>query len=269
MEPQKLAQLQELGLTEYEARAYTALLELESASAGRLAEHARVPRTKIYGALELLADKRLVDVVPEKPLRYIARPLDGFLDGLEHAYADRLDSVRGRREQLARAFAPAGKPTAEEGSFLLLKGRSNVAGRIAEMIARAGSDLLYVSTEGSWKHLEYHMDVLQVKASGGVRLRLLVPAQPPGPFRQAFERIGVVKEAFWPNPGVGAVIVDDAEALVVHFVPDDEHLFQGADVALWTNDRAMVAGLRAMIGAQWTLPLPSALTIVEGIAESP
>lgn len=46
--------LQALGLTEYEARAYTALLALGRAVPARVARQAGIPRPKIYETLERL-----------------------------------------------------------------------------------------------------------------------------------------------------------------------------------------------------------------------
>ncbi|MBM3300113.1 MAG: TrmB family transcriptional regulator, partial [Deltaproteobacteria bacterium] len=49
-----LGLLGKVGLTEYESRAYAALLSENITTAGRLSSQSRVPRTKIYEVLESL-----------------------------------------------------------------------------------------------------------------------------------------------------------------------------------------------------------------------
>src|SRR5438067_11360921 len=80
--PQRISRLQEHGLTEYEARAYLALLELENSEASPIADLARVPRTKIYQALDGLESKKLLAVIPDRPKRYQVAPISSYIDSL-------------------------------------------------------------------------------------------------------------------------------------------------------------------------------------------
>jgi sugar-specific transcriptional regulator TrmB len=49
--------LQRVGLTQYEAKAYVALLNMHLSTATKVSEKSGVPRTKIYAVLETLKDK--------------------------------------------------------------------------------------------------------------------------------------------------------------------------------------------------------------------
>ena len=62
--------LQALGLTEYEARAYTALLALGKSVPARVARQAGIPRPKIYETLERLESRGLASKVGQNPLKY-------------------------------------------------------------------------------------------------------------------------------------------------------------------------------------------------------
>ena len=57
----------ELGLTEYEAQVYVALLRLGMGTAREISETTDVPRTRIYDATERLADRGFVDVQHASP----------------------------------------------------------------------------------------------------------------------------------------------------------------------------------------------------------
>jgi sugar-specific transcriptional regulator TrmB len=49
--------LRQVGLTEYEAKAYLALLNTYLSTATKVSENSGVPRTKIYSVLETLKNK--------------------------------------------------------------------------------------------------------------------------------------------------------------------------------------------------------------------
>jgi sugar-specific transcriptional regulator TrmB len=62
--------LKKIGLTEYEAKAYNALLSDNINSAAKLAEKSNVPRTRIYEVLESLANKGWVKIYSGVPLLF-------------------------------------------------------------------------------------------------------------------------------------------------------------------------------------------------------
>ncbi len=64
--------LQQIGLTEYEAKAYLALLNMHLSTATQVSEKSGVPRTKIYSVLEALKNKGWVRVYSGVPLLFKA-----------------------------------------------------------------------------------------------------------------------------------------------------------------------------------------------------
>lgn len=59
--------LKELGLSDYEAKAYTELVLLGPSNANDLSKVSNIPRSKIYEVLERLMEKQMVEVFEEKP----------------------------------------------------------------------------------------------------------------------------------------------------------------------------------------------------------
>lgn len=253
MNPERLKRLMGFGLTEYEARAYSGLLELEVATAGKLAELARVPRTKIYGALEGLAEKRLVTLVPERPMRYVAQPFAEYVDRIHADLKGRADAIESQRDSLLEDFTPKGNIRMEEdGAFVVLRGRSNVTSKLFDFITRTQQDFLLMATLNSSRRVDYHMAMLRDRAEGGARFRMMCPVGAKNADVLAeFSQHGEVRQLLEETPGCAIAIRDDCEAMVMHFLPDDDHHFQGSDVALWTDDKAMVLTLKAMLEAQW------------------
>jgi len=88
-----IEKLQKIGLTEYEAKVYVALLKDHLNSAGKLSEKSGVPRTKIYSVLESLERKGWIRVYSGIPLLFKAiDPRDVFTK-IKEDYSDFLQSI--------------------------------------------------------------------------------------------------------------------------------------------------------------------------------
>jgi len=258
--PQRISRLQEHGLTEYEARAYLALLELENSEASPIADLARVPRTKIYQALDGLESKKLLAVIPDRPKRYQVQPISSYIDSLESNYRARASALGGEKNALTEEFAPRGKVTMERsGGFVVLKGRANISSKLCELIGKAKEDFAVATSSMGAHRLAYHHDLLEAAADRAARVRILAPGTTEN--AEAAQRLAQRAEMRHALVDLGAVtlaFVDEKEVMLIHHVPDDHHYFQGADVALWSDDPAIVTSLKALFTLGWGLSVPFA-----------
>lgn len=102
-----LEKLQRIGLTEYEAKAYLALLNTHLSTATQASEKSGVPRTRIYSVLESLKDKGWVYVYSGVPLLFKAvEPLSIFEKAkedyavfLEHVQSTLKNEVNSMKEK--------------------------------------------------------------------------------------------------------------------------------------------------------------------------
>jgi sugar-specific transcriptional regulator TrmB len=62
-----IEELRQLGLTEYEARVYSALLKLKTATGGQIAGESKVPHGKTYESLRSLSEKGLITILSVEP----------------------------------------------------------------------------------------------------------------------------------------------------------------------------------------------------------
>lgn len=98
--------LQALGLTEYEARAYTALLALGRAVPARVARQAGIPRPKIYETLERLEGRGLAAKMGQNPLEYAPLSAREYLARSRRSFDDRLSALDRDLSRLTPDPAP-------------------------------------------------------------------------------------------------------------------------------------------------------------------
>ena len=94
--------LEELDLKEYEATALTALLSNGRTTAPQLAEATGIPKARIYGVLDALANKGFIKIISGRPKEYQPKPPAEILDRAAEnrrqayeSYRQDLDAIRG------------------------------------------------------------------------------------------------------------------------------------------------------------------------------
>jgi sugar-specific transcriptional regulator TrmB len=102
---QELELLDEAGLTTYEKQALVTLMVFGVADAGTLCREGRVPTSKIYRAMEKLAQMGLVQAQPTRPKLYAALPADAVTDRLTELAREKAERFAGRARVLQRALA--------------------------------------------------------------------------------------------------------------------------------------------------------------------
>jgi HTH-type transcriptional regulator, sugar sensing transcriptional regulator len=106
--------LMALGLTEYEARTYLALLALaraaadsgEQATPPRIAREAGLPRPKVYETLERLEARGLATRVGANPIEYAPLAAREFIGRAERDFAGRIAGLEHGLARLAPTSAP-------------------------------------------------------------------------------------------------------------------------------------------------------------------
>src|SRR3989454_12472171 len=131
--PERIRKLREFGLTEYQARAYLALLDLGTATASQIPPIARVPRTRIYATMQQLHEKGLVEIIPETPLKYKPVPFSNYLMKVASEQRQRAETLEASIAQLEKEFAiVGGQAPVEAGGFGAVERRREARARPIE-----------------------------------------------------------------------------------------------------------------------------------------
>ncbi len=115
-----------VGLTQYEARAYIALVGRGLGDAATIAQSAGIPRTSAYKVLESLAEKGYAKATGGKPILF--RPTPPL---------DVAETLKGAIQEVFEALAELHREVAEHGEpqlVYLLSGRSKVLAKIGELL---------------------------------------------------------------------------------------------------------------------------------------
>ena len=142
------AGLEEFGLSEYESRAYLALLKQDSLTVSELAYHAQIPRTKAYSVIKTLVRKGLVEVLDKKPVRCRALPPEETLENLILLEEKRLKAMKKELTKLKQKYEEVRKPTDYVDYKYQGVGANALASKVSEMIALCRASIKCLI--GSW-----------------------------------------------------------------------------------------------------------------------
>ena len=133
--------LRELGLTEYESRAYAVLVSIGPSTAGELSKLANVPYSRIYEILSKLEKRGWVEVQAGRPSRYRSK-----------APAEVIKLVKGEQERKLKEIGDAvvkqleplysKKAEAKRPDVWVIRGWKNLLTKIGEMLNRAQIEAL-------------------------------------------------------------------------------------------------------------------------------
>jgi len=107
-----------VGLTEYEATAIEQLLALGRTTAPNLAEATGIPKARIYGVLESLADRGFIKVIPGRPKEYQPKAPDEILDraieNSRQSYEEFVTGVEAKRDAFLAEYEPRFERASED-----------------------------------------------------------------------------------------------------------------------------------------------------------
>jgi sugar-specific transcriptional regulator TrmB len=217
--------LQKLGMTEYAARIYVALLRLGSGTAREIAETTSVPRTRVYDAVETLRKDGFVDVAYGSPkvFRPVSRETATRQFQLEYD-----ETIEELADTLA-TLEPT-DPTYEQPGVWTVSSQEAISDRVLEFIGEADTEVVYMSIEELLTD-----DIIQALATASDQGATVQLAGTSPSARQEIEAAIPDAETFeslweWSDTTAGRLIMVDRETILVSVLPEEG---SAEETAVW------------------------------------
>jgi len=164
--------LQDLGLTEYEARAYLALLKRGAMTASETSELAPVPYSKVYEVLGSLERKGWIETEPGRPSKYYPR---SPTDALEATRLRRERNLRANETQVLSELTPIfeKRDSQERPDIWIVRGEFNILSKIRETLGRSTKEILIAVPTLSREIMDLASPTLLHLKSIGVKIQLM------------------------------------------------------------------------------------------------
>ena len=261
VEDKEVAALRRLGLTEYEARIYLALIRMGPKKASEVSYFGQVPRTKTYGSIRELERKGLLRIIPGKPELYAATsPTELLLP-----VVTKLNREVKESETIVQSLAvlfESSKYTKQYAipedvkEFWRIDGRKDILRKLTEILNDATKTVNYATSAwGLVRVYKTHSEALEEAKNRGVIVRLAAPISSENSVvAKEFAEVVELREIDKPF-GSSFVSVDTRQLVVVESKPDDLKTDRGFDIALWTTHGLIVKAHDALFERMWnTLP---------------
>ena len=240
MSEKLLSALRSLGLTDYQARTYVALVRHGELDARELSRLSGVPYSKIYGVLEALRKRGWVGVKQGRPKLYYPKPpAEALRAELARVEAELRDLAELVLEELQPLYERS--RARERPDIWIIRGREAVLSKIREVLARASSEVLMaIPSSAGWLLGLLKPSIAHLRFSG-LRVRMLASE---GLEDELGDLKGLVEVKTRPGMFGGGIIVDGREAVLI--------LSNGGGMmAIWSDYAELAHIAKVYFGYLW------------------
>jgi sugar-specific transcriptional regulator TrmB len=217
--------LEQLGLSQYEAASYVALLRLGTGTAREVSNTVDVPRTRIYDAVERLQQRGLVDIQHASPKEFKPVSRETALYQFRCDYDETFTQLS---EHLATL-----KPTDHQHEQLgvwTTTGRYAVDDRVHESLAAATDEIVYLAVDAvlSTETLAH----LRAASERGVSVLVANgTATTHEAIQTAVPAVELVEPPWeWHTPPTGRLLMTDRETVLMSTLRDGDG---PSETAIW------------------------------------
>jgi len=222
--------LRELGLTDYETRAYLALLERGVLTASQVSENAGVPYSKVYETLTSLERKGWIETKKGRPSHYYPKTPS---EALATAKMQLEEKVKTWEKTITSELQPfyEKREIREKPDIWILRGEISTMAKLKEILEKTKSELMVAAPILPKALIDLVLPLLQGLQSADVRILFMVSKQATAWNLKELESVAEVRVR--DQMFGGGVIVDGKEAI----------LFLGEDkptLVIWSNHLGLV-----------------------------
>jgi len=221
-----LANLQKLGFSQYEARAYVSLLRNPEVTAYELSRHSGIPPSKIYEVVERLLSKELVTTLglSGRP-KYVALDPAQAVERYRRSYDQVLDSLESQLENLY-----AGDKGSDAYVWNLVD-REDIETKAQQLVMSARSEILVAVWASELSALEPHLATAYAR---GVSVAICLYGEGDPGFGVVYHHVTDPVVLHDQGARRMVLVADRSEALIAYY-PE-----VGEVTAVWSASRGFV-----------------------------
>lgn len=248
--------LHEMGLSEYEARAYLGVLQSGTATAKEISDASEIPQSRVYDVLETLESKGFVTVQPGRPKKF--GPIEPELavkQYMQHKRSDLEEEIE-RSRNVGNQFLDEldGKQfqyrqNDEIDVFWSYKGKNYILKQFGQYCSSASDEIRMITKGNSFNRIvSYHKEILKDRHKHGVDIRIIVP-------HDGVRDIALETASEWADLRdrqaiEGRIYLFDSQRVLVTWLSDQEDRF----VAMATQSSQLELTLGQMFELAWESP---------------
>jgi len=137
--------LRKLGLTEYEAKAYLALLKHGAMKGREVAEKSGVPPTRVFDTLKALANKGFASLISSKPMVFKPVKAEIAIAGLLQEKRNELETIEKSTIESLKNFQLLKQIPGIEEKLIIVSGYEKMYNLANELTNRARREILIMS----------------------------------------------------------------------------------------------------------------------------
>jgi len=236
--------LEGFGLTEYEIKAYTTLVEYGKQTAAELSRNSSVPYSKIYEVLNSLEKKGWIAVERSRPSRFYPKAPATCIE-ITKMRLEKEISENERRilEELTPIYEKRG--VKEMPEIWIIRGEYNILTKIKETVSSCEKELMVAIPSISTKLTNLIAPVFK-KLASSIKVRILLSSNVDKRITLSLARIGEVK--LRDQMFGGGVIADTKDVILI--------LGAGAEnesqLAIWSDHTGLVKFARNYFDYLWS-----------------
>jgi HTH-type transcriptional regulator, sugar sensing transcriptional regulator len=247
-----LRTLTNCGLSEYESKAYSALVFLGPSKAGTISKESEVPQSKIYEILEGLAEKRLVEVFDGRPKEFKASDPKTSIKKLLQAEKDRIDGLGNKIDEISDFLRPSKKEDVIGGVWTT-KGEKfkEFFGRAIEILER--SDRYVYAISRDFSRSGTIGDTIKRCIRRGVKIRMIGMEKMEGAtfFKAKWYHDKGVEIRHFDTKVHPRIVVADGKEVLIRLDYDTQKKDRFLFSSLWSEDRALVNVIDTYMKNMW------------------
>ncbi len=210
-----ISQMKLLGYSEYEARIYVGLLQNAPATAYEISKNTGVARANAYGSCENLVKKNAVQIIKDRPIRYVPVPPELLFAGI-------LSNTKSLCESIAEGLKNL-QPSIGPGYIWTLEGKSIVDTKVSQMIQGAKKNIwIKASSEVLQEHKPELTSAL--KSNRSLTCVIVLYGKDSKPFKFSAKTIVLLHEGSGARLGdadnLFTITIDNNEALTARMNDD-------------------------------------------------